>query len=201
MTIDTGRTIYNPVQRDAVTFLKTTAETGGELTLVEVELAPGGGTALHYHRVWSERFTPLVGALSVQVGSSQAVLRPGESAEVKPGVVHRFYNPSAEPIRFYVEIRPGDVRFEQSLRVAYGLAREGQVYASGAPKSLLALALLVELSDSQLVGPAAMLTPLLKLLASSARRRGLDTALLARYAPHTLVPASTEATTPQRAPM
>ena len=50
------RTIYNPIQKDTVTFLKTHADTNGACTLVEVELADGGGVGLHYHKTYSEAF-------------------------------------------------------------------------------------------------------------------------------------------------
>ena len=33
------RRIYNPVQKDAATFLETSEETGGERTLIEIEAA------------------------------------------------------------------------------------------------------------------------------------------------------------------
>ena len=36
--------IYNPIQKDYATFLETSDETGGEHTLIEIEVAPGGGT-------------------------------------------------------------------------------------------------------------------------------------------------------------
>ena len=36
--MENSRRIYNPVQKDYVTFLKTGEETKGEYTLVEVEL-------------------------------------------------------------------------------------------------------------------------------------------------------------------
>jgi hypothetical protein len=49
-----SRTIYNPVQRDSVVFLETVSETNGKYTLVEVELAAGGGVGLHYHKTYSE---------------------------------------------------------------------------------------------------------------------------------------------------
>ena len=39
------RKIYNPIQKGTVIFLKTAADTNGEYTLVEVELADGGGVA------------------------------------------------------------------------------------------------------------------------------------------------------------
>lgn len=50
------RKIYNPIQKDQVIFLKTHADTNGECTLVEVELADCGGVGLHYHKTYSEKF-------------------------------------------------------------------------------------------------------------------------------------------------
>jgi quercetin dioxygenase-like cupin family protein len=185
MTAETARTIYNPIQRDRVTFLKTAAETDGEVMLVEVELAPGGGNALHYHTSFSERFTPIVGELGVQVGKQQRALRPGESALVKQREIHRFYNGSDQPIRFYVEIRPAQAGFEQSLRIGYGLAADGRTNATGIPKDLLTLAVLIELSDTRLTGPLSLLNAIFGLLARIGRRRGVQAALVARYAPHT----------------
>ncbi|WP_295796669.1 hypothetical protein [Mucilaginibacter sp.] len=63
------RKIYNPVQKDYVTFLKTSAETNGEYTLVEVELADGGGVGLRYHKTYSEKFDCVQG--EVQIGARQ----------------------------------------------------------------------------------------------------------------------------------
>ena len=40
------RKIYNPIQKDQVTFLKTHADTNGECTLVEVELVEGGSVGI-----------------------------------------------------------------------------------------------------------------------------------------------------------
>jgi hypothetical protein len=42
------RKIYTAIQKDQVMFLKTHADIDGEYTLVEVELANGGGVGLHY---------------------------------------------------------------------------------------------------------------------------------------------------------
>ena len=38
------RRYYHPIEKDYATFLKTSEETGGEYTLIVVEVAPGGGT-------------------------------------------------------------------------------------------------------------------------------------------------------------
>jgi len=181
MTIATAREIYNPVQRDRVTFLKTADETGGELTLLEMEVAPGGGNSLHIHTTYSERFAVIEGELGVQIGKQQHVLRPGETGIVPAGAVHRWYNPSTRPARIYVELRPGHAGFEQTLRIGYGLATDGHTNAAGIPKNLLHLAVLVQMSDIKLVGPIGVLTPLFGLLARIARRRGVEADLQARY--------------------
>jgi hypothetical protein len=41
------RVFLNPVIGDKATLIKTAEETNGEFTLLEVELVPGGGNALH----------------------------------------------------------------------------------------------------------------------------------------------------------
>ena len=43
---DGKRRIYNPIQKDYATFLETSEESGGEHTLIEIEVAPGGGRRL-----------------------------------------------------------------------------------------------------------------------------------------------------------
>lgn len=181
MTAIVAREIYNPVQRDRVMFIKTAAETGGELTLLEMEVAPDGGNALHIHTSYSERFTVISGELGVQLGSRQYQLHEGESEIVAAGIVHRWYNNGAVPARIYVELRPGHAGFEQSLRVAYGLATDGRTNAAGIPKNILHLALLAQMSDIKLVGPTAAMNPLFGALARLARRMGVEADLLERY--------------------
>jgi quercetin dioxygenase-like cupin family protein len=175
------RRIYHPLQKDYATFLETAAESGGRWTLLEIELAPGGGNALHIHRSFAERFTVVEGELAVQTGRGTTILRPGESAVAPAGVAHRFSNPSDRVARFRVELTPGHSGFESTLRITYGLAADGLMRAGGMPKRLSHLALLVEMGDTELVGPAAMLRPALRWLARRARARGVERELLARY--------------------
>jgi quercetin dioxygenase-like cupin family protein len=173
--------IYNPVQKDYATFLKTANQTGRALTLIEVELAPHGGNGLHRHTSFSEGFEVLDGELWVQIGAENRVLRVGEKALVPPMVNHRFYSRSDSPSRFLVKIQPGHRGFESSLRIAYGLAIDGQMKADGLPKNPLVLGVLSELGNTQTAGAMAVLNPVLALLAWVARRRGLTRALEEKY--------------------
>lgn len=179
--MDNPRRIYNPVQKDYVTFLKTSQDTDGVYTRVEVELAPGGGVGIHYHKTYSEKFDCLDGILGVQAGTVVHHLKPGESVTADPMVNHRFFNSSGAMVRFQVELRPASRGFEQSLQVAYGLARDGETNKKGLPKSSLALSWLFDISESNLPGWRSIFEFILRRQAAKAKRIGLDKKLIEKY--------------------
>ena len=143
------RRIYNPVQKDFATFLETSAQTNGARTLLEIELAPGGGNLAHYHKAFSERFEILQGELQVQVGEEKRLLTPGQSALALPGILHCFSNSSVQPARFLVELRPGHTGFEQMLCIAYGLAADGKTNEKSLPTNLYHLSILIMLGEGR----------------------------------------------------
>jgi quercetin dioxygenase-like cupin family protein len=175
------RRYYHPLQKDYATFLKTSEETGGEYTLIDVEVAPGGGNASHYHKTYDEHFEVVKGALEVLVGEETTTLRPGEKAVAKKNVLHRFRNTTEEPTTFLVELRPGHAGFEKALKAGYGLARDGRTLSDGTPSNPYHLAVLLEWSDMRLPGVFTLAEPLLRLVARRARRKGIDEELEARY--------------------
>jgi quercetin dioxygenase-like cupin family protein len=179
--MENSRRIYNPVQKDYVTFLKTSEETNGEQTLVEVELAPNGGVGLHYHKTYSEKFDCLDGELKVQAGKIVHALSPGESITAAPLINHRFFNTSDQVCKFRVELRPASRGFEQSLQIGYGLARDGETNAKGFPNNRLALAWLFDISESNLPGWMSLFEFILRRQAKKARAQGLDIELLKKY--------------------
>ena len=174
-------TIHNPVQKDTVTFLETAAETGR--TLVEVDLAPGGGNKLHRHLTYAERFEVLEGTLTVRIGRQRLRLGPGETATAPARSRHCFSNETGEPARFLVELTPGHAGFERSLRIAYGLASDGETTRDGIPKRLSDMALLARMSEIRVCGPLATLNPLLGAVARRSAARELE--LLDRYGQET----------------
>jgi quercetin dioxygenase-like cupin family protein len=149
-THDDKRRIYNPVQKDAATFLETSEETGGERTLIEIEAAPGGGTAPHYHKTYAEHFEVLRGVLEVRVGDDTHTLMPGHKAVAPINTLHRWHNATEEPVVFLVELRPGHSGFEKALTVAYGLAGDGLASANGLPKNPYHMTLLFEWGEGRL---------------------------------------------------
>lgn len=175
------RRIYNPVQKDHATFLETSEETGGERTLIEIEVAPGGGTTPHYHLAYAEHFEVISGALEVTVGGRTRTLAAGEKAVAPKNTLHNFRNATDGPTTFLVELRPGSGGFEKALRVAYGLASDGLSNSKGLPKNPHHTALLFEWGEGRMPGVFALLGPLLGLLARRAKRKGIDRELEAKY--------------------
>ena len=180
-TLGAGRRYYHPLQRDYATFLETSEESGGDRTLIEIEVAPGGGNAPHYHKTYEERFQVIDGSLEVLVGRETRTLRPGERAVAGRNVLHRFRNPTGTPTRFLVELRPGHAGFEKAIKAGYGLASDGLTGPTGVPKNPYHLAVLLGWSEMRVPGIFTLAEPLFRLLAMRARRKGVDAELEERY--------------------
>lgn len=175
------RKIYTPIQKDQVIFLKTAADTNGEYSLVEVELADGGGVGLHYYKTYTEKFDCLEGEVRIQLGKKIYSLQPGQSATALPTINHLFRNRSGNPCKFLVELRPASRGFEQSLQIGYGLANDGLTKSTGFPKDKLALAWLFDISESNLPGWMSLFEFILRWQAKKARKKGIDKQLTERY--------------------
>lgn len=175
------RKIYNPIQKDYVTFLKTAADTNGEYTLVEVELADGGGVGLHFHKTYSERFECTDGEVQVQLNKEINTLKSGQAATAEKNINHLFRNRSGKVCKFKVELRPASRGFEQSLQIGYGLANDGLCRKNGFPKDSLALAWLFDISESNLPGWRSIFEFILRRQAQKARKKGIDKLLVEKY--------------------
>jgi quercetin dioxygenase-like cupin family protein len=175
------RKIYNPIQKDTVTFLKLGSETNGAYTLVEVELADGGGVGLHYHQGFTEKFEALEGAVQVKIGETMHTLTTGQTATAELNIPHLFQNRSGQPCRFLVELRPASRGFEQSLQIGYGLAADGETNKRGFPKNKLVLAWLFHISASNLTGFLHFFEPVLRWQARKAVAKGLDRVMIEKY--------------------
>ena len=178
----TSRAIYNPIQKDTAIFLKTSHETNGAYTLVEVEVAPGGGVGQHYHKGYTETFECLEGELKIQLGKQEHTLKPGDApATAERNVLHRFVNTSNEPCRFCVTITPGCRGFEESIQIAYGLARDGKTNKEGTPAKLDHLGVLLVLSESKLPGWQGIFEKGLLWIGKRADKKGITDELRREY--------------------
>ncbi len=182
-TVGVGRRYYHPLQKDYATSLETSEETGGDRTLIEIEVAPDGGNAPHFHKTYDEHFEVIEGSLEVLVDGETRILRPGEKTVAAKNVLHRFRNPSGAPTKFLVELRPGHAGFEKAIKAGYGMAADGLTASNGAPKNPYHLAVLLGWSEIRMPGVFSLAEPLFRLLEKQARRKGIDAELEARYCP------------------
>jgi quercetin dioxygenase-like cupin family protein len=177
------RTFSNPVTGEEAYVVKLSSETNGVCTIGEADFLPGGGPPAHYHRLFTETFTCLKGELHIRADKKIIVLEPGESFIIKPGVVHRPFNPTERSIRFRVEITPGFKGFEYMLPILFGLAADGKTNSKGIPTDFSALALLMDMGDTHFTGIASLMNPVIKFVAGRARKKGLEQQLIKKYQP------------------
>ena len=108
-----GETVINEATGERVTFVKTAAQTGGEL--LELELVwplPGQRAPAHVHPEMEERYEVLEGTAAFRVGDEETTAQPGDVVAVPPGTVHLAWNPTEDPVRLKVEFRPA-LRWEE----------------------------------------------------------------------------------------
>ena len=175
------RTFANPAINDAATFIKTSAETNGAYTLIEIDLGKSEGPPLHYHRAFTETFEVKEGVLYLQTGKLKRKLNVGESVTVPAGTPHRFYNESENWVKFHITLHPGHAGMENFIKIFYGLASDGLTNKKGKPKNFSHLAVALTLSDSNASGWMSFLSPLIRRAAKRARKDGTQKWLLNTY--------------------
>ncbi len=174
--------ISNPITGEKATFLKESADTNGEYTKIMVELAPRAkGVPTHYHTRITEEFEVIEGEMFVRAGKEKKTLKSGGKVFVPIGMLHSFRNYTDQPVKFTVEIRPGSVGFERSIRCAFGLARDGKTKKSGLPKSMVHLALLAKWGEGMVPWPMSVLVKMLNKKADKAEKNGTAQELLDKY--------------------
>src|ERR1700712_5897128 len=175
------RTFVNPAINDSATFIKTSAETRGAYTLIEIDLGKSNGPPLHYHNAFSEKFEVKEGILYMQVGKDKKVLNVGDSVVVPAGTNHRFYNEKDDMVKFHITLEPGHLGMENFIKIFYGLASDGLTDKNGKPKTFAHLAVALIMSDSNAPGWMSLFSPVIRRIAKNAKKDGTEKWLLDRY--------------------
>ena len=108
-----GDTVENSATGERVTFVRTAADTGGEL--LELELVwprPGHRAPEHVHPEMEERYEVLEGRAAFRIDGVERTAEAGEQVTVPPGTRHLAWNPTDDPVRLRVEFRPA-LRWEE----------------------------------------------------------------------------------------
>jgi quercetin dioxygenase-like cupin family protein len=176
------RTINNPFLKDTVTFMRTSAESGGAVTELEATVMLGASSPPHFHTTYDETITALEGRILIQLSKGEEVeLTAGQSYLIKAGQVHGLRNITEAQVRVRSRITPGSQGFEDALRIMYGLASDGLYNERKMPRSFQHFAVCASISDTRLPGLAAMLNPLIDIVARFARWRGVEQRLRRKY--------------------
>lgn len=171
-----GQVLDNPVSGERITFRETSADTGGEVLVIDLLLRPDGHVpGAHVHPFQEERFEVVDGTLRFRMGMKSITARAGDTVVVPPGTVHRFENGSEGPARVHVEVRPA-LRMEELFETTVALATEGRTTTGGMPHPL-DLALFMREFEAEVrapLVPVALVRAATAPLAWLARRRDLD---------------------------
>lgn len=114
--------LHDPLTGQHVTFLKTGAQTAGELLQLEVRLDHGGWVPLHVHARQDEIVKVLAGRLTVRVGGTERTLEVGDSVAVPRRKLHVVRNAGVGEARFLLEVRPAR-RMEAFMRGLFAIMK------------------------------------------------------------------------------
>jgi len=147
-----GDTVEIPATGERFVFLRTSAETGGEVLELEFHVNPGGFSARpHVHWDVEERVKVVSGRVLVTVSGEEQVLGPGESAVVPARQGHMVEVTGDEQAVFVVQVAPAR-GFEELFETIFGLYRDGKIGADGRG-NLLQDAVISRRHNSFLAGP------------------------------------------------
>jgi mannose-6-phosphate isomerase-like protein (cupin superfamily) len=121
-----------------ITYRIPNEATGGAGALLEYSVPPHfAGPSLHRHAYTTELFYILEGTLALTLGEETITATPGASAYIAPGVVHTFFNPTAERVKFLIWITPGD--FAEYFNELFALIQAEPSWPPADPQKLATL--------------------------------------------------------------
>ena len=131
--IKTGQTLINPVTGERMTFIRTSADTGGEYVSIELVAAPDASVAAaHVHPSQVETFEVVSGTMGAKVAGKQIVAQAGDTLVVESGQAHKWWNAGNDDLVFRCEIRPA-LQFESLIETMFSLAADGLTNTNGLP--------------------------------------------------------------------
>ena len=104
--------------------LLSAKETGGQFSLIEGIMPPGGDGGLHLHANEDESMHLLEGELEVTIGDKKFPLTSGESYFAPRNIPHRLRNLSQTPVRALLVTTPGGFDafiLQAGIRLADGI--------------------------------------------------------------------------------
>src|SRR3954452_25546130 len=117
-----GQTVENPATGERVTVVKTAADTGGELLVLELEWPrPGERAPGHVHPEAEDRYEVVEGQAAFRIEGEPRTAGPAHVVTVPPRPPHLALTPTSEPERLKVEFR-AVLRWEEFVEQLFPLA-------------------------------------------------------------------------------
>lgn len=103
--------------------LVSSAQTGGQVSIVDTVSAPGYGPPRHVHDGEDETFVIFSGRLEMEIGGERRIVGPGDTVFAPRGIEHAFHVIGDEPCHHLVILNPGgfegffEEMIERQLRI------------------------------------------------------------------------------------
>ncbi|KAF4440223.1 hypothetical protein F53441_12365 [Fusarium austroafricanum] len=140
---------------------ESTTLNNGKRTIFIETMTPDTTVPPHFHTRFSETFDLMEGSISVYkstqpdlevLESSAEPLEVGKPQTVEPNLFHKYLVSDDGGAVLRVILEPGDADFERLLKIMNGLDADSKLEKMG--DSLVLMAVVMELSDAHLIGPA-----------------------------------------------
>lgn len=128
-----GDVIVNPRTGQTMKFLKTSADTNGELLQIDCFNKPSSvKEPEHIHPFQENRFEIVSGSLTFCIAGVERQVNAGEVISIPPNVPHFFWNGSKEEAHYIQEFRPA-LHIEFFFHTLFDLASNGKLNRQGLP--------------------------------------------------------------------
>lgn len=150
--VQAGDVIENPITGERITFVRTSAQTGGALAEMDLDLSPDAFLAAeHIHLRQEEKFEVLEGCIRLRCRGEESVAGPGETVVVPAGSPHAWAPADRRGSRVRLTFTPG-ADIEEFFDEFFRCGREGRTNAKGMPSTLVTARLGLA-HDMYLAGP------------------------------------------------
>jgi quercetin dioxygenase-like cupin family protein len=128
-----GAKIANPRTGQIMIFLKTGAETNGELLQIECFSPPTPEREPeHIHPFQESSFEIISGSCIFRIDGREQSVEHGQSINIQANVPHHFWNPGATVVHYIQEFRPA-LKIDGFFETFFALARDGKLNKKGIP--------------------------------------------------------------------
>ncbi len=131
--IKQGDKISNPRTGQTMVFLKTAAETNGELLQIECVSPPTGVKEPEHIHPKQESFAKMIsGSCTFSIDGKEHTIKAGETISIPPNVRHHFWNSGDTDAHYIAEFKPA-LTIDGFFASFFALAKDGKLSEKGMP--------------------------------------------------------------------